>query len=87
MRTPRYIFLSVLILFFLGVTIGAYSQTALQFVAITPCRVVDTRNPDGQFGGPPIQGGIEVRRLPIAARRLQHPHYRRRLFAQRHRRS
>jgi len=30
---------------------------ALQFVAVTPCRVADTRNPDGEFGGPPIQGG------------------------------
>ncbi len=26
----------------------------LQFVAITPCRVVDTRNPNGAFGGPAI---------------------------------
>lgn len=31
--------------------------TPLQFVSTTPCRVVDTRNPDGPFGGPPIQGG------------------------------
>ena len=31
--------------------------TALQFVAAVPCRVVDTRNPDGPFGGPPIPGG------------------------------
>ena len=30
---------------------------ALQFVPVTPCRLVDTRNPDGEFGGPPIQGG------------------------------
>jgi len=29
---------------------------ALQFVAVTPCRIVDTRNPDGTFGGPEIQG-------------------------------
>ncbi len=28
-----------------------------QFIPVTPCRVVDTRNPDGPFGGPPIQGG------------------------------
>jgi uncharacterized repeat protein (TIGR03803 family) len=26
----------------------------LQFVAVTPCRIVDTRNPNGPFGGPPI---------------------------------
>ncbi len=30
---------------------------ALQFVPVTPCRVVDTRGPAGDFGGPPIQGG------------------------------
>ena len=28
--------------------------TPVQFVPVTPCRVVDTRNPDGPFGGPPI---------------------------------
>jgi probable HAF family extracellular repeat protein len=28
-----------------------------QFIPIVPCRVVDTRNPDGDFGGPPIPGG------------------------------
>ncbi len=39
---------------------GSFSQivdplpTALQFVPVTPCRVVDTRNPDGTFGGPAI---------------------------------
>jgi hypothetical protein len=29
----------------------------LQFVPVTPCRVADTRNPNGPFGGPPISGG------------------------------
>ena len=28
----------------------------VQFIAATPCRVVDTRNPNGPFGGPAIQG-------------------------------
>jgi len=28
------------------------TPTALQFIPITPCRVVDTRNPTGPFGGP-----------------------------------
>jgi len=37
---------------------------ALQFVPLTPCRVVDTRGPNGQFGGPPLQGGSE-RDFPI----------------------
>ncbi len=32
------------------------NPTPLQFVPVTPCRVVDTRNPDGPFGGPAIQG-------------------------------
>ena len=33
------------------------ARSPLQFVPVTPCRVVDTRNPNGPFGGPPIQGG------------------------------
>ncbi len=32
-------------------------SSALQFVPLTPCRVVDTRNSNGPLGGPPIQGG------------------------------
>ena len=31
--------------------------SALRFVPITPCRVTDTRNPVGPFGGPAIGGG------------------------------
>ena len=31
----------------------------MRYVPVTPCRVVDTRNPDGPFGGPPIQGGTQ----------------------------
>jgi uncharacterized repeat protein (TIGR03803 family) len=38
--------------------------TPVQFVPLTPCRVVDTRNPDGTFGGPPIQGGT-ARSFPV----------------------
>ncbi len=30
---------------------------ALQFVPVTPCRVVDTRNATGPFGGPELTGG------------------------------
>jgi hypothetical protein len=30
---------------------------ALQFVPITPCRIADTRNPTGPFGGPELGGG------------------------------
>jgi uncharacterized repeat protein (TIGR03803 family) len=28
----------------------------VQFVPVTPCRLVDTRNPNGEFGGPALQG-------------------------------
>jgi uncharacterized repeat protein (TIGR03803 family) len=34
------------------------SPTNWQFVPVAPCRVVDTRGPNGPFGGPPIQGGL-----------------------------
>jgi len=30
------------------------ASTALLFVPVTPCRVVDTRSPDGPFGGPEL---------------------------------
>src|SRR5271165_2895000 len=39
-------------------------DTALQFVNVAPCRVVDTRNANGTFGGPAIQGGT-FRSFPI----------------------
>ena len=35
-----------------------------QFVPVTPCRVVDTRNAPGDFGGPPLQGGT-YRNFPL----------------------
>ena len=34
------------------------SGTALQFVPLNPCRLVDTRNPNGSFGGPELTAGI-----------------------------
>ena len=40
-----------------GDSAGAASTTALQFVAVTPCRVADTRNATGPFGGPELTGG------------------------------
>jgi len=42
---------------------GPGSQ-ALRFTPVTPCRVVDTRNPNGPFGGPPIQG-LTSRSFPL----------------------
>lgn len=32
-------------------------SSATHFVPVTPCRIVDTRNPNGPFGGPTIAGG------------------------------
>lgn len=40
------------------------AQAPLSYVAITPCRVVDTRNPAGTFGGPTFQNGA-IRTFPI----------------------
>ena len=37
----------------------------VQFAALTPCRVVDTRNPDGTFGGPAI-GANSSRAFPLS---------------------
>ena len=39
--------------------------TPVQFVPLPPCRVVDTRNPNGPFGGPAI-GGHSSRDFPLA---------------------
>jgi hypothetical protein len=36
---------------------GSTGSTPLQFVPITPCRIADTRNPTGPFGGPGLTGG------------------------------
>jgi hypothetical protein len=36
----------------------------LQFVPVTPCRIMDTRNPNSSFGGPFIGGG-STRGVPI----------------------
>jgi uncharacterized repeat protein (TIGR03803 family) len=38
--------------------------TPVQFVPLTPCRVVDTRNPSGPLGGPAIIGGT-ARSFPL----------------------
>jgi hypothetical protein len=41
------------------------NPTPLQFIPATPCRVVDTRNPDGTFGGPSMQAN-SVRDFPLS---------------------
>ncbi len=38
---------------------------AWQFVTLPPCRIVDTRNTNGTFGGPPISGNT-ARAFPLA---------------------
>jgi hypothetical protein len=39
-------------------------QPSLGFVPVTPCRIADTRNSTGPFGGPPI-GGSQTRNFAI----------------------
>src|SRR5208282_2639771 len=59
MQAIRRALLFVLIAIFLGIPPAARAQTALQFVPVPPCRLVDTRNPNGEFGSPPLQGQTE----------------------------
>jgi len=40
------------------------ATSTFQFYPLPPCRVVDTRNPDGVFGGPSLGGG-DSRSFPI----------------------
>ncbi len=57
MHSMRHVFLAILI-FALLFTVSpfAFAQVPLQFVAVTPCRVADTRLAPGAFGGPALQG-------------------------------
>ena len=55
MHSMRHAFLSVVIFAFLTISLLAVAQVPLQFVAIAPCRVVDTRRANGPFGGPEMQ--------------------------------
>ena len=54
MQMTRRVYWYVLVFIFLALHVE--SQTPLQFVATTPCRIADTRNTNGEFGGPSIQG-------------------------------
>jgi hypothetical protein len=40
------------------------TSSTLAFYALPPCRVVDTRNPNGPLGGPSLRGGVE-RDFPV----------------------
>ena len=61
MHSMRHVVLSVVVgfaLLFAALTVSplGFAQVPLQFVAVTPCRVADTRLPPGPFGGPALQG-------------------------------
>ncbi len=45
---------------------GPPAANSLQFYPLTPCRVLDTRNAAGAFGGPALAGGV-ARSFPIAS--------------------
>lgn len=61
MRTALRLFAVAL----LGITaMPAMAAGPFQFHALTPCRIVDTRNPAGPTGGPALQHGV-VRSFPI----------------------
>jgi len=47
--------------------ISVTPPTPLQFVPVTPCRVVDTRNPDGPFGGPSLDNDSRSFDIPNGA--------------------
>ena len=44
--------------------IWSFSTEGLRFLAVAPCRVMDTRGATGLFGGPSIAGGA-IRNVPI----------------------
>jgi hypothetical protein len=43
------------------------NSTPLQFVPVTPCRLVDTRNPDGPLGGPALDGNSRSFPIPTSS--------------------
>jgi hypothetical protein len=53
-----------LIFVLLTLSISLHAQTALQFVSVPPCRVADTRQPTGPFGGP-VMGANTTRSFAI----------------------
>ena len=61
MHSMRHVLLSVVVVFalvlaLLAVSPLALAQVPLQFVAVHPCRVADTRWAPGPFGGPALPG-------------------------------
>src|SRR6476646_129874 len=45
--------------------IGQAALPGLSFVPVTPCRIADTRNPVGPFGGPFLHGNAAARAIAI----------------------
>ena len=48
-------------------SVRTYTITSSNFYTVAPCRVVDTRNPAGPYGGPALASGVE-RTFVIAGR-------------------
>jgi uncharacterized repeat protein (TIGR01451 family) len=48
-----------------GYFVPASDPTALAYFPVTPCRIVDTRNPAAPLGGPSVVGGAVGRTFPI----------------------
>jgi hypothetical protein len=48
----------------LSATFEALPQLVLQYFAVTPCRLIDTRGPAGPQGGPVLTSGV-VRHFPV----------------------
>ncbi len=44
---------------------GPPGTGGLNFYTVTPCRIVDTRNPNGTFGGP-VENGATTRTFPLS---------------------
>ena len=58
---------------------------ALQFIPITPCRVVDTRSASGPFGSRPELAAASTREFDIPKSSCKHPEHGGRIFFERHR--
>src|SRR5579864_5766797 len=48
-----------------SVPLSGTGTPGLRFVPVTGCRVVDTRNPNGPFGGPFLTGGAPARQFVV----------------------
>ena len=57
------------------------TPAGLAFVPVTPCRVEDTRNPTGTFGGPALAANSS-RSFPHSLQRLLYSFLSRRVFAE-----